>query len=346
MSEVTPENLPLAPAAVPRHSASPTPLPLLKPGDRPGLHLGLFLATLASAFFCFSVAANGGVASAELGDIALGAAAFAVSAVAIMFAHEMGHYVLARRHGVDCTLPWFIPLPVPIFPFGTLGAVIRIKSTIPTRNALVDIGAAGPLGGLMVAIPLVFVGMALSRVAPAPPTPPLFLGDASLVGMLTELARTWSGQAAAAPAGGVLIYGDPLLFLAVQALLKGPLPEGMAVYAHPVLIAAWFGMVITMLNLMPVGQLDGGHLTHAWFGPRAALLGKVAAGGMALLVVFISISWLPWLVLTSAVVGFRHPPVERPDEPLSPGRKLVCVTCLVFLVLCLIPAPVQIGAAP
>jgi membrane-associated protease RseP (regulator of RpoE activity) len=136
------------------------------------------------------------------------------------------------------------------------------------------------------------------------------------------------------------------LLLGIQQLVKGTIPDGMGVYAHPVLVAAWFGMVITMLNLMPVGQLDGGHLTHAWLGERAVPLGKLAVAGMALLVVFVSFSWLPWVLLTSKVVGFKHPPVERPDEPLSAGRKWVCVVCLVFLVLCLIPAPVQMGAAP
>ncbi len=325
--------------------ASPTPLPFLRAEDKPLRHLALFIATLFSAFFCFSVQ-GGGVASSDLRDIATGGALFALSAMAIMAAHEMGHYVFSRRHGVDCTLPWFIPLPIPIFPFGTLGAVIRIKSTIPTRNALVDIGAAGPLGGLAVAIPLLFVGMALSRVAPAPAAPPVFLGDASLIGLLTELWQTMTGHASAAPAAGLLIYGDPLLVLGVQALVKGALPAGHAVYAHPVLVAAWFGLVITMLNLMPVGQLDGGHLTAAWFGARAVPLGKLAAAAMAGLVIFTSVSWLPWLLLTSKLVGFGHPPVERPDEPLSPGRKLVCVACFLFLALCLIPAPIQVGSAP
>lgn len=339
-------DVPQGPVSLPRAHSASGPLPLFKPGDRFGLHLGLFLATLVSAFGCFFIAGHGGVASSDWADIAAGSAMFACSAVAIMLAHEMGHFVFSRRHGVDCTWPWFIPLPIPIFQFGTLGAVIRIKSTIPTRNALVDIGAAGPLGGLLVAIPLAFVGMALSRVAPAPPVPPVFLGDASLVGLLKELYGAAVGSAAPAPQAAVLIYGDPLLFLGIQALLKGSIPEGMAVYAHPVLVAAWFGMLITMLNLMPVGQLDGGHLTHAWFGARAVPLGKLAALGMAFLVVFISVSWLPWLLLTSKLVGFSHPPVERPEEPLSPGRKAVCVACLVFLVLCLIPAPVQIGAAP
>lgn len=343
MNEAASEKAVPAPVPEPMPKSSPTPLPLLKEGDRPRRHLTLFLFTLASAFFCF-LAWGGGVASGALPDMALGSAAFAFSALAIMAAHEFGHYFFARRHGVDCTLPFFIPLPLPIVQFGTLGAVIRIKSTIPTRNALVDIGAAGPLGGLLVAVPLTFVGMALSRVGPAPANPPVFLGNASLVGLLTAAYRAIAGLPNLMPTQGTLIYGDPLLVLGIQALVKGPIPNGMGVYAHPVLIAAWFGLVITMLNLMPIGQLDGGHLTHAWFGPRAITLGKVAAAGMALLVVFASVSWLPWLVLTSAAVGFRHPPVERPDEPLGAGRKLVCVICFVFLALCLIPAPVLVGA--
>jgi membrane-associated protease RseP (regulator of RpoE activity) len=349
MSDAAPSTATTVPAPEPIPKSSPTPLPLLKEGDRPRRHLTLFLFTVASAFLCYLFApllGREGVTWGEVSGAMPGAAAFAVSALAIMAAHEFGHFFFSRRHGVDCTLPFFIPLPIPVFQFGTLGAVIRIKTTIPTRNALVDIGAAGPLGGLLVAIPLTFVGMALSRVGPAGPIPPVFMGNASLIGLLTAAYRAVVGLPSLIPTKGALIYGDPLLLLGVQQLVKGTIPDGMAVYAHPVLVAAWFGMVITMLNLMPIGQLDGGHLTHAWFGPRAIPLGKLAALAMGLLVVFVSFSWLPWVLLTSIVVGFKHPPVERPEEPLSNGRKLVCLICLVFLALCLIPAPVQAGAAP
>lgn len=122
-------------------------------------------------------------------------------------------------------------------------------------------------------------------------------------------------------------------------LVKGPLPAGQDLYANPVFLAAWFGMLITMLNLVPVGQLDGGHLTHAWFGHGAVRLGKILAVGMAGLAFACSFSWVPWLLLTSLLVGFRHPEVAEPNVPLSRGRKLVCALCFVFFALTLMPVP-------
>jgi membrane-associated protease RseP (regulator of RpoE activity) len=107
----------------------------------------------------------------------------------------------------------------------------------------------------------------------------------------------------------------------------------------PILIGAWFGMLVTMLNLIPIGQLDGGHLTHAWFGPRAVPLGKVLALGMAFLALFYSAGWAVWLLLTTQVVGFKHPQVLQPAEPLSAGRKLICAVCFVCFALTLMPVP-------
>ena len=328
---------------------APQSLPLLKKGDRPLVHLALFLATLATSFGSFLLVMGGGVPSSDWGERITGAALFAGSTLAILLAHELGHFILARHHGVDSSLPWFIPVPPPLSPFGTLGAVIRLKGRVPTRDALVDIGAAGPLAGLAVAVPLLVTGMSLSRVDAAPTAPPLFLGNASLWALGVELFR-WATHAPT-PAGagldaGALIFGDNLLVLGVQYLVKGPLPDGTAVYAHPVFVSAWFGMLVTMLNLMPLGQLDGGHLTHAWFGPHAVRLGKAVAVLMGLLALFYSASWLVWLGVTTWVVGFKHPPVVEEAAPLSFGRKLVCVVCLVFFVLCLIPAPVQQGVGP
>lgn len=326
--------------------ANPDRLPLLKKGDRPLLHLGLFLTTFLCAFESFRGGMGGGTASSDWGVQAVGSLQFAASALAILLAHEMGHFVFARRHGVDSSLPWFIPLPPYLTMFGTLGAVIRLKSRVPTKNALVDIGAAGPLAGLAVALPLMVVGMALSRVDAAPPQPPLLLSDTSLIGAVRELLGALGGPAVDARAPINMVFGDSVLVLALQYLLKGPLAQGTAVYAHPVFIASWFGMLVTMFNLIPVGQLDGGHLTHAWFGDKAVALGKAMVAALGLLTVFVSLTWLVWCLLLGFLIGFRHPPVVRPEEPLSAGRKWVCAACFVFLVLCFIPAPVQLGVAP
>lgn len=305
--------------------------------DRPWLHVVLFVATVASVFLTFLTQSGGGVESEALADQLKGSAWFTASVMAILFAHEMGHFVMARRHGVDSTWPFFIPLPLG---FGTMGAVIRLRGRIPTRNALVDIGAAGPLAGLAVCVPLWALGVWLSRVAPAPDLSDTFPGQFSL----WHLVAHWSD---ATPAGGVVqVFGDNLLGLGLQRVIKGALPPGHDLFAHPVLVASWFGFLVTMLNLLPVGQLDGGHLTHAWFGRRAELLGRVVAAVILVASLLFSTSWLVWFLLVTFVVKFRHPPVEDDEVPLSRGRKLVCAACFVLTVLTFMPTPLRFVAMP
>jgi membrane-associated protease RseP (regulator of RpoE activity) len=327
-------------------NATTTPLPLIKKGDRPFLHLFLFLATMGSAFlsFLYGQRDDGARWADFTTDDRQGAALFAISALTIMLAHELGHYILARHHGVDSSMPWFIPLPPRLTPFGTLGAVIRIRDRVPNKNALVDIGAAGPLAGLAIAIPVLVVGIHLSRIDVAGPQPSIWFGDTSLLSVGRDLYR-YLAHGQFDQSARALFYGDNLLIIGLQYLIKGPIPPGQGLYAHPVLVAGWFGCLVTMLNLIPIGQLDGGHLTHAWFGDKAITLGKLMTAFMALMVLTVSLTWLVWMVLTALVVGFRHPPTVNPDEPLTRGRKVVCVICFIFIVLCLIPAPVQLGAA-
>jgi membrane-associated protease RseP (regulator of RpoE activity) len=296
---------------------------LFSPRDKPWLNLFLFFGTCVTTFSCFRFFFEGGIA---------GSAWFALCALLILGAHEMGHYVMARAHGVDSSLPYFIPLPLA---FGTLGAVIRIRSRIPTRNALVDIGAAGPLAGLLVAIPLLFVGLGLSRVVDAPAVHT----DVSLIGLVQLIRDLIEGREVADPTATV--FGDNLLTWLAQRWTFGPLPAGKDVVVHPIYTAAWFGLLVTMLNLMPIGQLDGGHLTHAWLGPWAIPLGKALAVVMAVMAVFFSFSWVVWLLVTSKVIGFRHPEVGAPELPLSRGRKVVCAVCFVLFVLTVMPAPLS-----
>lgn len=322
---------------------------LLRPGDRPLLHLGLLAATLVTTTVAYRVnfGARGDESLGWLAD----ALAFSVSLVAILGAHEMGHYLVARRHGVDTSLPYFIPLP--ILGFGTLGAVIRIRGRIPSKNALVDIGAAGPLAGLAVALPVLWYGLVHSKVSDAPiPRPTSFLGDGSLVGVLRSLfeglAARLSGSYSPSPEPTRLSYlfGDNLLILGLQRLAKGPLPEGHDVIAHPMLIAGWFGLLVTMLNLCPIGQLDGGHLTHATLGRFAPHAGKAVALGLAALCLFYSAGWIIWSALTTILIGFRHPEVQSPELPLSRGRWLLCALSLAALVLCLMPVPLSVVTMP
>jgi membrane-associated protease RseP (regulator of RpoE activity) len=304
---------------------------------RAQLHVGLFVATCATTFVAhwafFPV-------PGDSSDQVTAAALYAFVVMAILTAHELGHYFMARAHGVEASWPYFIPLP---FSFGTLGAVIRLKGRIPTKNALVDIGAAGPLAGLLIAVPMLVLGVSLSSVErlpfePTSPLPPTY----SLLN-LASLAGQWGrSQLFGAPLPQLPAYqtfGDNLLTWLSVRLVKGELPAGSDVIAHPVFLAAWFGMVMTMLNLLPVGQLDGGHLTHAWYGEKAEAIGRRVAVGALLMAFFFSASWLMWFFLVTRFVGTGHPPVEQPHVPLSRGRKVVVLVTWLMTALTFMPAP-------
>jgi membrane-associated protease RseP (regulator of RpoE activity) len=137
------------------------------------------------------------------------------------------------------------------------------------------------------------------------------------------------------------LYADSPLMKGLQWLVVGPLPEGKEVALNPMVLAGWFGLLVTLLNLIPMGQLDGGHLTFALWGPRARWVGKAMALGLVYLVVFYTISWTVWLVVVSLMVGFGHPEVTRPQEPLGTGRKLICALCFVALAACAMPVPIR-----
>jgi membrane-associated protease RseP (regulator of RpoE activity) len=295
----------------------------------------LFVCTLAAIFVTWLGFPWEGVSAAELRRIRWpaieGALEFTVAVVLILGSHELGHWLLARRHGVSASLPYFIPLPG--VGFGTLGAVIRVRDRIPSRNALVDIGAAGPLAGFLVALPFLAWGYAHSTWVTSPVMTGGFPGPMSL----------WSIALHGAPQGSLLIFGDNLLLTGFQHLFMGPTPPGADVLAHPFVTAGWLGTLVTMLNLVPVGQLDAGHLTFALFGRRARLLGWVALLALLLLAVFASASWLVWLVVVALFVGVRHPEVSHPEEPLSAGRVWVCAATLFVGVLCFLPAPIVVG---
>jgi membrane-associated protease RseP (regulator of RpoE activity) len=317
-----------------------------RPASRLWLHLLLFAVTVFTTYHSAmgQLSADGN----DSGWLRSGPLAFSLALMAILTSHEMGHYVLARIHKVDTTLPYFIPLP--IVGVGTLGAVIRIRGRIPHRNALVDIGAAGPLAGLAVALPILLWGLGHSRVVDSPALDTSFPGEGSLWVMLRELFA-WSmaqlthaqPQAEQASSGPVqVIFGDSLLMQGLTRLAVGPLPEGKDVLVHPVVIAGWFGLLVTLLNLMPMGQLDGGHLSFALFGRHARWVGKGVALVLFLLVLFVSMFWLVWLLVTSKLMGFGHPEVLEPEVPLSPGRKWICALCFVALIGCAMPIPLRV----
>jgi len=193
----------------------------------------LFAATVGSVFF------TGYNPRLPHREALLEAVQFTGALLGILLSHEFGHFIAARIHKVDASLPYFIPLPAPLSPFGTMGAVIRMRSVIPTRRALLDIGAAGPLAGLALALPLYAWGVARSKVVP--------LGSLGDEGMQ---------------------LGGSILLRALDRAFGPVVPEGTDILLSPVAFAAWTGMFVTMINLLPVGQLDGGHVAFALFGPR------------------------------------------------------------------------------
>jgi membrane-associated protease RseP (regulator of RpoE activity) len=259
---------------------------------------------------------------------------FAASLVAILGTHEMGHYLVARRHGVVATLPYFIPVP---FGAGTLGAVIRMRSAIPSRRAALDIAAAGPLAGLAVALPLLLWGLAHSEVreVASAPVGSALVSPLALVRALLEGRPLVSGEAASQ------FFGDSVVTAAARQLVHGTLPPGTDLFLHPVAFAAWLGLLVTTLNLVPAGQLDGGHVLYALVGRRGAHLGsRVVSAALLAAGVFLSWNWIVWWVLTRFVIGLRHPP-SLVEEPLDPARRAVALLCLALFVLTFVPVPVS-----
>ena len=237
---------------------------------------------------------------------------YSLPVLVILGSHEFGHYVYCRKHNVDATLPYFIPVPL-ILMTGTLGAVIRIREAFPSKKALFDIGIAGPIAGFVALIPFLYLGISLSPVVHI------------------------------APSDGGIFFGDPLLLKMLRWLRYGPLPPDADLLMHPVLFAAWWGMLATALNLLPFGQLDGGHITYSVFGRRAAAI-SLATLGIVLLLTFRSMSWISvtvMMLVMAFVVGFRHPRIMDEDTPLDPKRLAVAAFALVMFILCFTPVPVQ-----
>jgi membrane-associated protease RseP (regulator of RpoE activity) len=241
---------------------------------------------------------------------------YSLTILAILGAHEMGHYIACRIYRVDATLPYFLPLYLGFggLQIGTLGAVIRIREPFPTRKILFDIGIAGPIAGFVVLVPALFLGMYMSTMTVSPPPDQL------------------------------TYIGKPLLFRLARWMVFGPVPDGSIVNLHPMVFGAWFGMLATALNLLPFGQLDGGHITYATVGRVSTPISLATVGG-AVVMTFFSLSWLIMTVLMVVMLlafGPRHPPVLNDYEPIGPGRKRLAIFALAMLVLCFTPFPIQL----
>jgi membrane-associated protease RseP (regulator of RpoE activity) len=301
----------------------PPPKPTRRPPFWPALilfvlTLGMTLA--AGAMFAMSYANDSARAFSDEGlftlplllaqhpHLLLLGIPFAATLLGFLMAHEMGHFLACRYYGVDCSYPFFLPSP---FLFGTFGAVIKIRSPITTRRALFDIGIAGPILGFIVAVPLLAYGIAISRVVPG--------------------AQDHSG----------IVFGVPLLMRFFAATFH-PGADPYSLLLHPVARAAWFGLLATALNLLPVWQLDGGHIIYSLTPERHQRISLAVSLALVFMGVRYWNGWAFWgIVLLVLSLRLRHPPLYDRWQPLDASRKLLAVMALAMFLLCLTIMPVN-----
>ncbi|MFQ6061148.1 MAG: site-2 protease family protein, partial [Thermoplasmata archaeon] len=272
------------------------------------VNLALLIATIGTSVFAGMIHWSGydNVPMYSLSAVAFGSLFFAFPLLAILSTHEFGHYFMARKHNVAASLPFFIPSFPPL---GTFGAVISMRDPIPSRKALLDIGIAGPIFGLIVSIPVTAVGLYLTSIG-AKPIPPN-VGE-----------------------GGNLAFYPPILFQFLETLI--PIPEN--VLSHPTAFAGWVGLFVTALNLIPAGQLDGGHIARALLGKKATFLSYAS-----LLVLFIfGFFYFGWMIIALLILllGASHPPPLNDLTSLDIKRKMVGLSAAVMLILCFVIVPV------
>jgi membrane-associated protease RseP (regulator of RpoE activity) len=298
----------------------------------PFLNILLFLVTLLSTMFVGAgLSGVGPEVLLEKPVNIIKGFPFSFSLMLILLSHEFSHYFASKRHGVKATLPYFIPFPNII---GTLGAFIKMKSPIITRRALIDIGASGPIVGFIVSVVIAVIGLRLSEVAQIPKTP-----------------------------GVLLNFGDSILFYYLSSLVMGVIPPGQDIILHPIAFAGWIGLFVTSINLMPVGQLDGGHITYALggekFHKKTSMAVFIILLSLGLTKFFIYGDFLPgtidlrgyadqylweWWALWAVILSFfglRHPPVLHWETPLDPRRKFVGGVTFFIFIITFIPVPIR-----
>jgi membrane-associated protease RseP (regulator of RpoE activity) len=311
-----------------RYEGSTTPAreyrPERAPFRIPAVNLVLFLLTLLTTTMAGADAAGAMVNfSLPLHDNLVNLTAglsFSIPLMLILLAHEMGHYGFARRYGVDTSLPYFIPAPMPsLFFIGTFGAFIRMRAPARTRRAMFDIGAAGPWAGFIVAIVAIVIGLHLSTVSPL---------DNS--------------------AGGLQL-GNSLIFWSISRVILGVNPNNVNVELHPIAFAGWLGLFITTLNLLPIGQLDGGHVIYSLLGGRwHRLVSRLFAAGCLLMVIVpwamhqpFWYGWGLWFVLV-LFLGLGHPSTLDTDTPLAGARRLTAWATVLLFILTFSPVPISV----
>jgi len=255
---------------------------------RTWIHILLFVLTIASTWLT-------------------GGPGYSIAVILILLGHELGHYFMSRSYGMRATLPFFLPFP--FSPFGTLGAIIKMESTVSSRKALFDTGVAGPLSSFCLSVPAIVVGLKLSEVIPA-----------------------------AQVKEGMIRLADPLLFSFIQRVVLGEVPETYEVILHPIGYAGWVGLFVTALNLLPVGQLDGGHVVYALFGKKSRAVFLMTVAVMSFITIFYNPGWLLLLILI-ILFGFRHPAPLDDETPLDGKRKLVAGLAFLAFFLSFTPTP-------
>lgn len=285
------------------------PRPAPKPPRRL-LHLGLFLATVLTTVIAGAL--QQGVNPLATPELLYRGIPFSFTLLLILGAHEMGHYLVSRWHHLDVTLPYFIPAPPIPFIIGTFGAFIRIRSPIRDKRALLDVGCSGPLIGVLVSIPVILIGLKLSAV--------------TVIGGGAE----------------AITLGEPLLFKLLSWLALGPMTPEENIILHPVGFAGWIGLLVTALNLIPVGQLDGGHVAYAMFPEYQRY---ISLGSIGLLVICGVVFWSGWLLWAVLLVflGWRHPPPFEFWVPLDRRRRVLGIVTIVVFGLTFAPAPFVLG---
>lgn len=276
----------------------------------PAINLILFIITVITTTFMGAllyISFEELEFSFSLNILANGFLLFSLPILSIIGIHELAHYFASKKHGIEASLPYFIPMPVP--PLGTLGAVISIKEPIPDRNALLDIGIAGPLAGFIITIPVLFVGLAYSKIVP-----------------LEEIRG--------------IILGEPLLFRFISPLAIS-VPDGFAINMHPTAFAGWVGLLVTAINLLPAGQLDGGHIARAVLKGRHRYASIITIVFLFALTIFGLGNWLLMILLLVFLIGTEHPPPLNEITPLDGKRKILAIVALIIFLLSF--APMTIG---
>jgi membrane-associated protease RseP (regulator of RpoE activity) len=308
---VNPEDKPLEPEMGPELYGEPDfapPAPPPRP-RRLWVHGLLLLLTLATTIVAGAI--QQGVDPLETPGLIYKGLPFSLTLLLILGTHEMGHYLISRKHQLDVTLPYFIPAPPFPFIIGTFGAFIRIRSPIRDKRALLDVGCAGPLAGVLISIPVIWIGLKMSTI-------------------------TVGGSSAG------LTLGEPLLFKLLSWLALGHLSPDANVILNPVAFAGWIGLLVTALNLMPVGQLDGGHVTYALFPDYHRYISLAVLGILVVCGLLFWEGWLFWAVLLT-FMGWRHPPPYFYWLPLDRRRRILGVITIVVFILTFAPAPFSLS---